>query len=35
MVGLLDKFEMWSPERHAAIEAADQVLSQRAFDLME
>lgn len=35
MVGLLDKFEMWSPDRYSAIEAADQVLSQRAFDLME
>jgi MraZ protein len=35
MVGMLDKFEMWSPERYAAVEAADQVLSPRAFDLME
>lgn len=35
MVGLLDKFEMWSPERYAAVEAADQVLATRAFDLME
>jgi MraZ protein len=35
MVGLLDKFEMWSPQRYAAVEAADQVLSARAFDLME
>jgi MraZ protein len=35
MVGLLDKFEVWSPKRYEAVEAADQVLSARAFDLME
>jgi MraZ protein len=35
MVGLLDKFEMWSPDRYSAVEAADQILSARAFDLME
>jgi MraZ protein len=35
MVGLLDKFELWSPDRYSAVEAADQILSARAFDLME
>jgi len=34
-VGLLDRFEIWNPERHAAVEAADEVRMMKAFDRME
>jgi MraZ protein len=35
LVGLLDRFEIWSPERYSAVEAADAVIAQRAFEMME
>lgn len=35
LVGLMDKIEIWSPKLHAAVEAADAVISQRALDMME
>jgi MraZ protein len=34
-VGLLDRFEIWSPERFDRVQAADAVLAQEAFKLME
>jgi MraZ protein len=35
LVGLLDRFEIWSPERYERIKAADAVMAQEAFKLME
>lgn len=35
LVGLLDRFEIWNPERYAKVQAADAVLAQEAFKLME
>jgi DNA-binding transcriptional regulator/RsmH inhibitor MraZ len=35
LVGLLDRFEIWSPERYKRVKAADAVLAQEAFKLME
>jgi MraZ protein len=35
LVGLLDRFEIWSPERHEKVKAADEVMAQEAFKLME
>jgi MraZ protein len=35
LVGLLDRFEIWSPKRYPAVKAADEVITQRAFDMME
>jgi len=35
LVGMLDKFEIWSPERHKVMEAADKVLLPEALQLME
>ncbi len=35
LVGLLDRFEIWSPERYARVKAADAVMAQEAFKLME
>jgi DNA-binding transcriptional regulator/RsmH inhibitor MraZ len=35
LVGLLDKFEIWSPERYEKVKAADAILAQEAFKLME
>ena len=35
LVGLLDRFEIWSPERWERVKAADAVLAQEAFKLME
>jgi MraZ protein len=35
LVGLLDRFEIWNPQRYAAVEAADQVLLPDAMNLME
>jgi MraZ protein len=34
LVGLLDQFEIWSPERHTRVEATDGVLSHEAFKMM-
>ncbi|MRR38937.1 division/cell wall cluster transcriptional repressor MraZ [bacterium] len=35
LVGMLDRFEIWSPERHEQVKAADRVMVQEAFRLME
>ncbi|HLH52491.1 MAG TPA: hypothetical protein VKY92_02655 [Verrucomicrobiae bacterium] len=35
LVGLLDRFEIWSPERYAKVKAADAVMATEAFRLME
>ena len=35
LVGLLDRFEIWSPERYERIKASDAVMAQEAFKLME
>lgn len=35
LVGLLDRFEIWSPERYARVKASDAVMAQEAFKLME
>src|SRR5476649_2191464 len=35
LVGLLDRFEIWSPSRHENVKAADAVLASEAFKLME
>jgi MraZ protein len=35
LVGLLDRFEIWSPERFARVKASDAVMAQEAFKLME
>ena len=35
LVGLLDRFEIWSPERYEKVKAADAVLAPEAFKMME
>jgi MraZ protein len=35
LVGLLDRFEIWSPERFENVKASDAVMAQEAFKLME
>jgi MraZ protein len=35
LVGLLDRFEIWNPERFAKVKASDTVMAQEAFKLME
>ncbi len=35
LVGLLDRFEIWSPERYERVKASDAVMAQEAFKLME
>lgn len=35
LVGLLDRFEIWSPGRYEKVKASDSVLAQEAFKLME
>jgi MraZ protein len=35
LVGLLDRFEIWSPERHEKVKTADAVLATEAFKLMD
>lgn len=35
LVGLLDRFEIWNPERYENVKAADAVLAPKAFELME
>ena len=35
LVGLLDRFEIWSPDRYQKVKAADAVMAQEAFKLME
>lgn len=34
-VGLLDRFEIWSPERYDKVQASDAVMAAEAFRLME
>ena len=35
LVGLLDRFEIWNPQRYDDVKAADAVLAPKAFELME
>ena len=35
LVGLLDRFEIWSPKRYTNVKAADAMMAQEAFKLME
>ena len=35
LVGLLDRFEIWSPSRHEQVVASDAVMAQEAFKMME
>jgi len=35
LVGLLDRFEVWSAERYQKVEASDAIIAQEAFKLME
>jgi MraZ protein len=35
LVGLLDRFEIWNPERYEKVQVADASLAQEAFKLME
>ena len=35
LVGLLDRFEIWSPERFENVKASDAIMAQEAFKLME
>ena len=35
LVGLLDRIEIWSPERFQNVTAADEIIAQDAFKLME
>ena len=35
LVGLLDRFEIWSAERYERVKASDAVMAQEAFKLME
>ncbi len=35
LVGLLDRFEIWSPERHEKVKASDAIMAQEAFKMME
>jgi MraZ protein len=35
LVGLLDRFEIWSPARYEQVKASDAVMAQEAFKLME
>ncbi len=35
LVGLLDRFEIWSPEAYDKVKASDAIMAQEAFKLME
>jgi len=35
LVGLLDRFEIWSPERYQKVKASDAIMAQEAFKMME
>ena len=35
LVGLLDRFEIWSPDRYEKVAVADEIMAQEAFKLME
>jgi len=34
LVGLLDQFEIWNPERYEKVKASDAIMAQEAFKLM-
>ena len=34
LVGLLDRFEIWDPERYENVKASDAIMAQEAFKLM-
>ena len=35
LVGLLDRFEIWSPERFDKVSASDEIMAHEAFKMME
>lgn len=35
LVGLLDRFEIWNPQRYEKVRTADAVMAQEAFKMME
>ena len=35
LVGLLDRFEIWNPERYQKVKASDAIIAQEAFQMME
>jgi MraZ protein len=35
LVGLMDRFEIWSPERFEQVKTSDAIMAQEAFKLME
>ena len=35
LVGLLDRFEIWNPERYEKVKASDAIMAQEAFQMME
>lgn len=35
LVGLLDRFEIWNPERYETVKASDAVMAHEAFKMME
>jgi len=35
LVGLLDRFEIWNPERFEKVRASDAIMAQEAFKMME
>jgi MraZ protein len=35
LVGLLDRFEIWSPERYERVQTSDAIMAQEAFKMME
>jgi MraZ protein len=35
LVGLLDRFEIWSPERYEKVQSSDAIMAQEAFKMME
>jgi MraZ protein len=35
LVGLLDRFEIWSPARYERVKVSDSIMAQEAFKLME
>jgi len=35
LVGLLDRFEVWSPERYERVKASDVIMAPEAFKMME
>jgi MraZ protein len=35
LVGLLDRFEVWAPERYERVKVSDAIMAQEAFKMME